>query len=841
MEKKMVSAIMLTLLLTSMLALLFAAIPKATAVELSASGEEGEGELGGQIVEPLGPEASTVVMFETSHDQFTSDFPGWISDLQTAGYVVTTDDGDLNKIGKADILIIPGARGNYHIIGAYTDAEAKIIASYVNSGGNLILLSDWGPDYTVDTIEIAEELGVTLNKVGEGWTTFTTSNFDTSHPIMSGISNIEFFAHTTIASGGNSLIWTNLGEDVAVTLTYGQGCAVIFTDYNWPAKFENGYNTYDNAKLAMQTVGWLEICAPPERIWGIPVDFRFERDLSVKGKGGWYDHPDVRCLQIILNIDPDTRVATSGPGMPGNETTYFGDLTENAVKKFQKKYGLPETGNVDELTRGKLNEILNDKFTEEYKNSFNLLNTTERKSAIWNDIKSFKSSYPDLSSFPNELVLAVAAVETGEYAHWNNEHVADDWGRGIMQITSDSYVGAGGVDSGSEDCIKCRDRVLKIYCSKYYSNTLKGIEANIKDGLYALNDKYQRVKKDKIQPPEGYTKNETIWMSTVARYGPKGFTGYAYKYIWDVGDALIKLADGHYGSFDGFNATLARYLGQKFQKAETESIRLYSPGELRVYDTTGNITGLVNGEIREEIPNSIYDNETETVIVFFPSQNYYEVAGTETWTYGLYICFTKDSEATTFTAIDIPTSVNAIHQYTVDWVILSQGGDGVTVQVDSNGDGAFEYTFASDSELTQTEFLSQIAPPLSVSISPLSSSILVGQSVTFTSTVSGGYTPYTYQWYLNGNPVSGATSTTWTFTTTASGIYYVHLKVTDSEGNTTQSETARIAVAPPVPVGGYSIPIQTQTKAEPVLPYIALMATLTAIFTKLRPKTKRKR
>jgi parallel beta-helix repeat protein len=48
-------------------------------------------------------------------------------------------------------------------------------------------------------------------------------------------------------------------------------------------------------------------------------------------------------------------------------------------------------------------------------------------------------------------------------------------------------------------------------------------------------------------------------------------------------------------------------------------------------------------------------------------------------------------------------------------------------------------------------------------------------------------------------------------------------------------------VKPSVPVGGYSFPIQVHTKTDPVLPYIALIATLTAIFTKLRPKTKRKR
>jgi hypothetical protein len=133
-----------------------------------------------------------------------------------------------------------------------------------------------------------------------------------------------------------------------------------------------------------------------------------------------------------------------------------------------------------------------------------------------------------------------------------------------------------------------------------------------------------------------------------------------------------------------------------------------------------------------------------------------------------------------------------------------------------------------------------VASQLTVSISPMSASILVGQSVTFTSTVSGGYTPYSYQWYLNGNPVSGATSASWTFTTTTSGIYYIYLKVTDAKGNTVQSDTARITVAT-VPVGGYSFPIQVTTKTEPIIPYIALIATLTAIFTKLKPKTRRKR
>jgi hypothetical protein len=158
---------------------------------------------------------------------------------------------------------------------------------------------------------------------------------------------------------------------------------------------------------------------------------------------------------------------------------------------------------------------------------------------------------------------------------------------------------------------------------------------------------------------------------------------------------------------------------------------------------------------------------------------------------------------------------------------------------DANVGSANPYSVYMDKDHTLKAVFSPIPPPLQVSISPLSSSILIGQPVTFTSTVSGGYTPYTYQWYLNGAPVSGANQSSWAFTPTASGVCYVHLKVTDAKGNTAQSDAARITVAT-IPVGGYSIPIQVQTKTEPIIPYIASIATLTIIFLEAKRKTKRK-
>jgi hypothetical protein len=129
------------------------------------------------------------------------------------------------------------------------------------------------------------------------------------------------------------------------------------------------------------------------------------------------------------------------------------------------------------------------------------------------------------------------------------------------------------------------------------------------------------------------------------------------------------------------------------------------------------------------------------------------------------------------------------------------------------------------------------APP-TVSIDPPSASAYVGQSVLFTSTVTGGVQPYTYQWYLDNDPVSGATSPTWIFSSGTVGTYYVYLKVTDVNDNTVQSSTSPVTFAAP-PTGGYSTSLAKQTQA-PTL-QLTVYVSLVAVFGAALVLKKRKR
>jgi hypothetical protein len=133
-----------------------------------------------------------------------------------------------------------------------------------------------------------------------------------------------------------------------------------------------------------------------------------------------------------------------------------------------------------------------------------------------------------------------------------------------------------------------------------------------------------------------------------------------------------------------------------------------------------------------------------------------------------------------------------------------------------------------------------VALPISVSISPLGSSIFLGRTVEFTSTVTGGTPPYRYQWYVDGNAVTGATSGNWTVQPLTAGIRYVYLRVTDAGNNAAQSGVSRVDVHS-VPVGGYSVSFEKHANAKPLTLSFALTIVLATFFVAVKRKATRKR
>jgi len=153
-----------------------------------------------------------------------------------------------------------------------------------------------------------------------------------------------------------------------------------------------------------------------------------------------------------------------------------------------------------------------------------------------------------------------------------------------------------------------------------------------------------------------------------------------------------------------------------------------------------------------------------------------------------------------------------------------------------NKTSTLSYTVLMDQDYTLKALFKSTPPPptFSVSIIPTFTTILKGNPVTFTPTINGGTSPYSYQWYLNGNPVSGATGSSWTFTPASSGTYHVYLKVTDSGSHVAISNEATVDVPGE---GGYSVSLVKLTPASQVAAYTALLAFFGAALS----LTKRKR
>lgn len=141
---------------------------------------------------------------------------------------------------------------------------------------------------------------------------------------------------------------------------------------------------------------------------------------------------DVKELQVLLNKDPETRIAASGAGSPGRETSSFGALTRQAVIKFQSKYadevlysvGLSfPTGVVGPQTRNKLNQLFGSNTTTSPEPSNPTVNTpapyinTISPDVVTSSPQTITISGTGFTTNGNSIVIASDSDKaTGSYA-----------------------------------------------------------------------------------------------------------------------------------------------------------------------------------------------------------------------------------------------------------------------------------------------------------------------------------------------------------------------------------------------------------------------------------------
>ena len=361
------------------------------------------------------------------------------------------------------------------------------------------------------------------------------------------------------------------------------------------------------------------------------------------------------------------------------------------------------------------------------------------------------------NNFPSDLYLAMLVEEGGDSTgrvggaggkvvtvSWENPLKTWDGGYGITQMTGSGRKGiASRLKLLDEKCIELMQvKYLGTYVPEYlcdlYTNSIQGIYANVKDGLSTLFEKYDTYDNNVDTEPTDKTwatsTNLTINNAEMKNLlALRGYNGFAEKcdvfyfgtstpetdqqlkydeYLTRVAKHLLTLpATYEDSSLQTYSTSsdLYREINLAFQKRQEICIK--SPATLSITDPAGRITGMQGGKPILQIPEVVYDtDEGKAASIIFPQGPYtYMLTGTADGTYT--VIFQSFDNATTpveFVAKNIPTHFGEKHKYNIDWQKLAQGGEGVTVSLDQDGDGVFETTFTSDKLLTASEFASHL-------------------------------------------------------------------------------------------------------------------------------------
>lgn len=140
----------------------------------------------------------------------------------------------------------------------------------------------------------------------------------------------------------------------------------------------------------------------------------------------------------------------------------------------------------------------------------------------------------------------------------------------------------------------------------------------------------------------------------------------------------------------------------------------YRKGEyrLRIFDSQGRVTGIVDEEIKEEIPGSIYDKESNMAVIFSPSDSYtYDFFAVKEGNYQFTMTSVVDGEATEFYLENIPIQSGSTHRIQLDKEAIDESKMDAILLIDADSDGEFEKKVIFSKKLTCEEFIIQTKMP----------------------------------------------------------------------------------------------------------------------------------
>jgi hypothetical protein len=149
----------------------------------------------------------------------------------------------------------------------------------------------------------------------------------------------------------------------SVTISDNSFSGYAYNDNTGWLSFEDGTNVttdweYRRTTSSGSTRRRVKTSAPPPIPTSALTPENIPKDNSVRDLKLGDNDRDVKSLQLILNLIGYT-VANSGPGSVGNETEYFGSLTQQALIRFQQENEVsPAVGYYGQLTRAALFEVL---------------------------------------------------------------------------------------------------------------------------------------------------------------------------------------------------------------------------------------------------------------------------------------------------------------------------------------------------------------------------------------------------------------------------------------------------------------------------------------------------